>query len=89
MQLLSQKQIKSTKRLLDNGAVLAVPTETVYGLAVKFDHADAVAKLLSIKSRKTHDDNKVLTLMLADVAEIGQYAQLNAIATKIATQHFC
>jgi len=88
MQLLSQKQLRLAKKLIEGGGVIAVPTETVYGLAAKFDHSLAIAKLLAIKNRKVHDDDKVLTLMLPDKTEIRQYARPSAAATKIAQKHF-
>lgn len=37
--------------LLQAGDVVAVPTETVYGLAARFDDADAVAKVFALKNR--------------------------------------
>jgi len=88
MRLVAQEQIKTAKQLLDNGAILAVPTETVYGLAAKFDHQNAIDKLLAVKQRKTQNDNKVITLMLADTTDIAKYAQLNELATQISNQHF-
>jgi len=88
MRKISQAQLQVAKQLLKSGAVLAVPTETVYGLAVKFDHASAIEKLLCLKSRKAKSDDKILTLMLADVTEIENYARLSPFAKAIAHQHF-
>jgi len=88
MQYLTRTQLKLAQQLLDSGAVLAVPTETVYGLAVKYDHPTAIAKLLQLKDRKTQNDTKVLTLMLADRDQIADFAILSPRATQIAKQHF-
>lgn len=38
--------------LLD-GKVVAIPTDTVYGLAASFDHPDAIERLYEIKGRET------------------------------------
>jgi len=88
MQKISQTQLKLAKQLLDDGAVIAVPTETVYGLAAKFGHPSAVTKLLRIKDRKAKNDDKFLALMLPSVAELKNYARLSPLAIKIAQRHF-
>jgi len=54
-------------RLLATGVVVAVPTDTVYGLAASLDSPDAVAALFSIKRRPT---SVALPVMVPDVAAI-------------------
>lgn len=88
MQKISQTQFQLTKQLLDDGTILAVPTETIYGLAAKFNHTGAIEKLLSIKDRKIKDDDKVFALMLADVAEIENFVCLSPFAKTLAHQYF-
>lgn len=39
--------------LLNKGALIIYPTDTVYGIGCRADHNEAVAKLLSLKPRKT------------------------------------
>ena len=39
--------------LLRNGGLVAIPTETVYGLAADARQADAVARIFEIKGRPT------------------------------------
>lgn len=45
------KELKIAKEFLENGAVVAVPTETVYGLAANAFDAKAVEKIFEIKGR--------------------------------------
>ena len=49
----SQEERERATALLEAGGVLAIPTETVYGLAVRGDQAQALARLRAIKSRET------------------------------------
>lgn len=50
-------------RRLRCGGVVAIPTETVYGLAASVEHPDAIARVFSIKGRPL---NHPLILHLAD-----------------------
>ncbi len=43
--------IAKAARILESGGLVAVPTETVYGLAARADQADAVAKIYAAKGR--------------------------------------
>ncbi|MCL1820444.1 MAG: L-threonylcarbamoyladenylate synthase [Oscillospiraceae bacterium] len=49
--LLSSNDIKTAAELLLNGEIVAVPTETVYGLAANALNATAVAKIFTAKGR--------------------------------------
>ncbi|HJL90421.1 MAG TPA: L-threonylcarbamoyladenylate synthase [Acidimicrobiales bacterium] len=51
---------------LRSGAVVVVPTDTVYGLAALVDDADAVAALFERKGRPAH---KRVAVLVADVAQ--------------------
>jgi len=46
-----QSNIKKAKNYLDNGHCIAVPTETVYGLAANAYSSSAVKKIFSLKKR--------------------------------------
>ena len=50
--------------ILENGGVLAFPTETVYGLGALQGREDASKKLKELKDRP---DDKPFTLLIADV----------------------
>ena len=58
--------------LLRAGGLVALPTETVYGLAVRADDADAVAALFTAKERP--QDNPLI-VHVADVADVLRVAR--------------
>ena len=66
----SMELIKS----LASGEVACFPTETVYGLAVRYDYQDSFLKLIKIKQR---NPDKPFTLMLRSSLEIGNYAYVD------------
>src|SRR5690606_9245756 len=49
------KDIKKAKQLLEAGQVIAIPTETVYGLAGNALDAHAVAEIFRVKNRPSFD----------------------------------
>ncbi|MGN1295522.1 MAG: L-threonylcarbamoyladenylate synthase [Bacilli bacterium] len=54
-----------------NNNVIALPTETVYGLGVIYDSLEAFEKLVKVKQRKP---DKPFTLMLSSIEDISNYA---------------
>lgn len=64
--------------LLRAGGLVAIPTETVYGLAVRADDADAVARLFAAKGRPA--DNP----LIVHVAEVADVAKVAATVTPLA-----
>ena len=67
-----EKDIPVAAASLRLGGLVAVPTETVYGLCVNGLDADAVAHLYEVKGRP---EVKPLSLMVAGPAEIEKYTQ--------------
>lgn len=51
MDVLSPEQLDEVAALLNAGHVVVIPTDTVYGVAAKFDIASAVERLFAIKQR--------------------------------------
>jgi L-threonylcarbamoyladenylate synthase len=49
------KDISKARVLLDKGELVAIPTETVYGLAANAYNIDAVAKIFKVKNRPQFD----------------------------------
>jgi L-threonylcarbamoyladenylate synthase len=49
------KDISKAKQLLENGEVVGIPTETVYGLAGNALNEDAILKIYSVKNRPKFD----------------------------------
>jgi len=70
--------------LLNANEVVAIPTETVYGLAGNALSNDAVVKIFEAKNRPFFNP---LILHLASIKQIEAYSFLDAISSKLAT-HF-
>jgi len=58
--------------ILERGGLVAVPTETVYGLAVRADSADAVARIYAAKGRP---DFNPLIVHVCDWEQARRYAE--------------
>lgn len=67
-------------RLLEAGRIIAIPTETVWGLAARADDPFAVRRVGEIKGR---EEGKPLTLFPQSVGRIKDYAVLTEAATKL------
>lgn len=66
-----EKAIAEAGEILKNGGIVAIPTETVYGLAADAFNAEAVAKIFAAKGRP--QDNPVI-VHIADLAQLTQVA---------------
>ena len=64
--------VSEAARLLKEGEVVAIPTETVYGLAGNAYNPDALAKIFAAKERPTFDP---LIVHIADIAELENVAR--------------
>ena len=74
--------IETAKVLLEDGQVIAIPTETVYGLAGNALNCDAVKKIYEIKNRPLSNP---LIIHLADITQLDKYVtSVPAIAKKLA-----
>lgn len=69
--------------LLRSGAIIAFPTETVYGLGARADDPDAVDRLRSLKKRPA---GKPFSLLIADPADAERHAVMSAEALALADQ---
>lgn len=77
--------IAEAARILESGGLVAVPTETVYGLAARADSAEAVAKIYAAKGRP---DFNPLIVHVRDVAQARHYAELSDTARTLAEAHW-
>lgn len=68
-------------RILDQGGLVAVPTETVYGLAARADNPEAVAGIYRAKRRPAFNP---LIVHVADLAAAARLAEFNPMADKLA-----
>ena len=80
MKILHANQLDEAAKLLQEGKVIAFPTETVYGLGVVYDSKEAYDALVAVKRRPP---DKPFTLMLADLEDVEKYAVLNKVSEAI------
>ena len=67
-----QAQIEAAAAILRKGGVVAIPTETVYGLAADAANVEAVKRIFTIKGRPA---DHPLILHIADEAQLGHWAR--------------
>ena len=73
--------ITAAMELLRSGQIVAIPTETVYGLAADASNADAVAKIYAAKGRP---DFNPLIVHVADQSAAENLADFSPMAHKLA-----
>ncbi len=77
-----QEVLAKTAALLHRGALVVIPTDTVYGLAVHPDTPDGLARVYQAKGRA---DEKPIVLLISDVAQLTQRGGcLSACAARLA-----
>ena len=77
--------IERAARILESGGLVAVPTETVYGLAARADSAEAVARIYAAKGRP---DFNPLIVHVAGLAQAERYADFSPEARALADAHW-
>lgn len=77
--------IAEAARILDSGGLVAVPTETVYGLAARADSAEAVARIYAAKGRP---DFNPLIVHVSGVEQAARYAEFSSEARALAATHW-
>jgi L-threonylcarbamoyladenylate synthase len=70
----SQENIAEAARAVLAGDVVAVPTETVYGLAADATNAFAVARIYEAKGRPSFNPLIVHVRTLGDALELGEFS---------------
>ncbi len=78
--------LKDAVRLLKEGGIVAYPTETFYGLGVKFDNEQALLNLFELKDRP---EGKPFSLIIADKEQLKDIAgPLSPAADELIRQHW-
>jgi tRNA threonylcarbamoyl adenosine modification protein (Sua5/YciO/YrdC/YwlC family) len=77
---LQNNKIEKTVAALKNGAVIAYPTDTVYGLGCDIFNKKAINKIYNIKKR---DKKKPLSILCADFKQASQYVLIPDYAFKL------
>ena len=73
--LLTQQDMTEIVAILQRGGLVAFPTDTVYGLAVRYDDPQAIARL---KQAKQRPETKPFPMMVASRAQIERVAVVDA-----------
>jgi tRNA threonylcarbamoyl adenosine modification protein (Sua5/YciO/YrdC/YwlC family) len=66
--------IKQAAQIIDEGGVVALPTDSSYALACHLDDKDAVQRLRRIRGI---DEKQHLSLLVRDLSELGQFAMVD------------
>ena len=74
-----ENQMNEICDVIQKGGIVAFPTETVYGLGIRFNDQEALEHLMEAKNR---DYSKAITLMVAHPQDILQYAYVSDKAQK-------
>jgi len=77
--------IEEAATWIARGGVVAIPTDTLYGLAVDPFSADAVARLFVVKGRA---DDRPLPLVAADLAQVLALGPLTAVGRRLAERYW-
>ncbi len=84
---LPQDNIEEIIISLNSNKVVALPTETVFGLAISLNSKLALEKLIKIKNREINS-GKVFTLVPGSKESIKKYAIISETAKKLIENYF-
>jgi L-threonylcarbamoyladenylate synthase len=76
--------LDAARRVLGAGGLVALPTETVYGLAADATDADAVARIFAAKGRPGHDPLIVHVADVEHAAFFGDFGPSGSLARRLA-----
>ncbi|MFO0356345.1 MAG: L-threonylcarbamoyladenylate synthase [Sphingobacteriaceae bacterium] len=79
------KHIDTAAQTLENGGLVAIPTETVYGLAANAINETAVLKIFEAKQRPFFDP---LIIHVASLTDVSRYAELTDARLKSLAEGF-
>ncbi|XP_053673325.1 threonylcarbamoyl-AMP synthase [Anopheles nili] len=69
--------VREAAELLANGEVIAIPTDTVYGLACRADNAEAINRLYQIKGRH---ESKPIAICVANFTSLRTWGQADHLS---------
>jgi len=82
---LNEQTLRRIVKVIDDGGVLAFPTETVYALAADASNPEAVEKIYKLKRRF---NDKPLPVLVGDVNQAKRIAEFDERAKKLALLFF-
>jgi L-threonylcarbamoyladenylate synthase len=84
--MIKKDEIELIKNILDNDGVIALPTDTVWGLACLLEKIEAVKEIYELKNR---DGQKPLILMSSDIKYLIPYIkEVDPFLEKIFDKYF-
>jgi L-threonylcarbamoyladenylate synthase len=78
---LNDQALKQIVRVINDGGIIAFPTETVYALAVDAGNPEAVEKIYAIKQRM---NDKPLPVLVGDIYQAKRIVEFDERAKKLA-----
>ena len=78
--LVDKENIDKIVDFLRSNQIVAFPTETVFGLGVRYLSKEALQQIYDLKQRETA---KAVTLMVGDIQDIQKYAKVEQTSEKI------
>lgn len=76
--------IRQVAELLEQGGVIAYPTDTTYGIGCSIFNKKALERIYQIKQR---EKKKPFSFICADLSEIAKYAKVSNYAFRIMKRH--
>ena len=67
------RQLSMVKDCLENGGIIAYPTDTIYGLGCDIFHPEAIEKICAIK--KVNPEKANLSFICSDLCDLSLYAK--------------
>lgn len=67
------RQLSMVKECLENGGIIAYPTDTIYGLGCDIFHPEAIEKIFAIK--KVNPEKENLSFICSDLSDLSLYAK--------------
>lgn len=87
MQIINENNdlaVQKACQLLKDGKIIALPTDTVYGLAVDASNQKAVEDLYHLKMR---DKSKPMAIFLKDIEQIKKFFEIEKITQNLIDQY--
>lgn len=78
-------EIAAACRALGAGAIVGIPTDTVYGLGVDPLRRDAIGALYALKQREME---KAIPILVADAAQAAEIVDVSAVAAALMERHW-
>ena len=67
------RQLSMVKECLENGGIIAYPTDTIYGLGCDIFHPEAIEKICAIK--KVNPEKANLSFICSDLSDLSLYTK--------------